>query len=113
MWKPVAKLVHLLRGDIASPLVTPKYRFIDVATDQLSIVEITNGLYGGTQLRYGEVGFIPEGDSFKLRFKTEIITHPWWGKIKDSDDDFTVISGNILREMIMLGADEPGKFLVM
>ncbi|AVO22883.1 hypothetical protein HWB57_gp043 [Erwinia phage vB_EamM-Bue1] len=113
MRRKIAKLLCILKGDYSSPDVVPKYELIDAGEDQLSIFHITEGLYKGTQYRVGRVAFVPEGDDFKLSFVTDIIKHPYWGKIKDSDQEFDQISGNILRVMMSSNAGDYGKFLVM
>jgi len=117
MHKQLAKAICIIKGDYQSPDLMPEYEVIDMGEDQISIIHITNGLYKGTQYRCGKVGFIPDGDEVCLSFTTDIIKHPWWGNIKDLDQDFTKISGNVLRAIInkiVNSADvEYNKFLVM
>lgn len=113
MHKRLASLVCILKGDFQSPDVVPEFELIDPGPDQLAVFHIKQGLYKGTQYRVGRVTFVPKGDGFALSYVIDIINHPWWGKIKDSDKDFTMISGNILKSVMERNADDYGNFLVM
>lgn len=112
MYKQLAKAICIIKGDYQSPDMVPTFELLDTDPNQLAVYMITQGLYKGTQYRVGRVGFAPEGDGFRLSFTTDVIKHPWWGKIKDSDEDFTQIAGNILCS-VMQSSGDPGQFLVM
>lgn len=111
MHKNLAKLICIVKGDYQSPDVIPQYELLDLNPDQLAVYHIKEGLYKGTQYRCGKVSFMPDGNTFKLSFTTDIIKHPWWGKIKDDDMDFTQITGNILSEIMNSG--DYSQFLVL
>lgn len=111
MYKQLAKAFCIITGGYLPPNMVPKFELLDPDPDQLAVYHITEGLYKGTQYRVGRVQFVPEGDSFRLSFTTDIIKHPWWGNIKDNDKDFDQISGNILRAV--MSSCDPSQFLVM
>lgn len=90
------------------------YTIIDPGADQLAIVKITDGKYRGVQMRFGKVGFIEDNDGVRLSFTTDIIKKPWRLVFVDlkKDDLFTVVSGDILVDLMQKNAQEYNKFLV-
>ncbi len=100
-----------IAGGVSSPV---NYKIIDPGSDQLAIIEITEGKFRGVQFRIGKVGVHLDNGEPRLSFTTDILKKPWrllFVNLKENDL-FTVVSGDILVDLIQQNAQDYNKILV-
>lgn len=86
------------------------YRIIGNDPDKLAMVEILDGRFAGVKLYFGSVAF----DDGIFSFTTQIVYKPWglfFTRLK-TNKLFTIVTGNILRDMILKSTSTAQDFLV-
>lgn len=86
---------------------TPEYRFQNAPMDDSTWVEITSGYYTGVIYAYGTVKFSDEFGVPKLSFGYTILHSGQHDlEVLKYDQDFVIVIGDILTELIMDGKNE-------